>query len=185
MLDHALLTRPKPFIVGSGRGETERPVRTTAVLVRVFVVLTVVLPVADLTNLEINSLAERLAPAARASERQSMRAGIDPSSTVCRTNLSALPVPQMMEHLVKRVTHRYSSATELAAGVGWAFPACRTFLSLTQRAWFPAAQEFGQPSHSTTLPARFGRDLKIQPSWSASRKGHDSWRVQAHTPLNS
>lgn len=58
ILDHFLFARAKPH--GPRLSQAERPVGATAVLVRVAIVLSVVLPEADLTNLKCGLLAEGL-----------------------------------------------------------------------------------------------------------------------------
>src|ERR1700693_945517 len=67
--DHAFLARSEPHVVGPRLAQTQRPVRAAAALVRFSVILPVVLPIADLADLESRSLCERLAPATRAPER--------------------------------------------------------------------------------------------------------------------
>jgi hypothetical protein len=71
--DHTRLARSEPQVVGSRLGQGEQPIRATVVLISVAVILPIVLPEADFTDLESRSLAECFAPAARASQRQVAR----------------------------------------------------------------------------------------------------------------
>jgi hypothetical protein len=57
VLDHFHFARSKPQVVGSRLSQAERSVGTTAVFVRVAIVLPIVFPEADLANLESRSLA--------------------------------------------------------------------------------------------------------------------------------
>src|SRR5262245_57163301 len=75
---HTLLARPEPQVVGPRLAQAEGSVGASAALVDIAVVLAIVLPEADLADLERGPLTERLAPATRAAEWQIARSGVKP-----------------------------------------------------------------------------------------------------------
>ena len=112
--DHARLARPEPQVVGPRLAQTERPVRATAAPVRVAVILSIILPVADLADLEGGSLSERLASAARASERQLARPGVEPGGVLVEPR-KAVGMLLGRRNIFRAFAHRCASEAERPA----------------------------------------------------------------------